>query len=77
MYRLGDVKTVAQGLLIVRLADAVPEIGIAVVDEQLTAVGKVVDVFGPVSDPYAAITPSDDTNPATFLGETLYANPGT
>ena len=77
MYRLGDVETVAQGLLVVRLADTVPEIGIAVVDEQLTAVGKVVDVFGPVSHPYAAVTPSDETNLAIFLGETLYADPST
>jgi RNA-binding protein len=43
------------------------------VDEQLNSVGRVVDVFGPVSRPYVAVTPDEGTALATLLGQKLYA----
>ena len=74
MQRLGEVDRTAQGLAIVRLVDAddPPPIGRAVVDESLSTAGRIVDVFGPVDAPYAAVTPADDRRLATLLGEKLY-----
>lgn len=74
MERLGEVVRTAQGLAIVRCADdEPPEIGTEAVDEQLTTVGRVVDVFGPVDRPYAAISPDEGVALPTLLGAKLYA----
>jgi RNA-binding protein len=35
----------------------IPRIGETVLDENLKPVGKVFDIFGPVSSPYVAIRP--------------------
>lgn len=74
MERLGEVVRTAQGLLILRTPDdATPDIGTTAVDESLDEVGRVVDVFGPVSRPYVAVSPDGDDPLATMLGEKLYA----
>ena len=74
MQRAGDVVRTAQGLLILRSSDAdFPDVGSEIVDESLTAVGTLVDVFGPVDRPYLAVSPNDDRRSATYLGATLYA----
>ena len=73
MKRLGEVDRTAQGLAIVRLGDDdPPDIGGEVVDESLSTVGRIVDVFGPVERPYVAVSPADDVRLATLLGEKLY-----
>jgi RNA-binding protein len=73
MKRVGTVVRVAQGLAVARVADDdPPRIGASVVDEDLDDVGRIVDVFGPVTEPYVAVT-SDDTDPALLLGTKLYA----
>ncbi|MFC4405883.1 H/ACA ribonucleoprotein complex subunit GAR1 [Haloarchaeobius iranensis] len=72
MKRVGEVVRVAQGLAVARSdSEEHPDIGTEAVDESLNAVGRVVDVFGPVSRPYVAVTTDDD--PALLLGQTLYA----
>jgi RNA-binding protein len=74
MERLGEVVRTAQGLLILRTSDdTTPDIGTTAVDESLNEVGRVVDVFGPVSRPYVAVSPDGDDPLATMLGEKLYA----
>jgi RNA-binding protein len=74
MQRVGTVSRTAQHLVIAR-ADGPdrPDIGRDVVDESLSSVGRVVDVFGPVDRPYVAITPSGGTSPASLVGKKLYA----
>lgn len=73
MKRAGKVVRVAQGLAIVRAEnDEFPEIGTAVVDEQLDEIGRIVDVFGPVERPYLAVTPEDRSLPQ-LVGSVLYA----
>ncbi len=42
-----------------------------VLDNQLTPVGTIYDVFGPVSDPYVAIKPTVK-NPEQYVGRFLY-----
>lgn len=74
MQRLGEVVRTAQGLAVVRCPDDEhPDVGTEAVDEQLNSVGRVVDVFGPVSRPYVAVSPDDGTQLATLLGKKLYA----
>ncbi|WP_256544743.1 H/ACA ribonucleoprotein complex subunit GAR1 [Halobellus inordinatus] len=74
MQRLGTVSRMAQNLLIVRCDDADhPDIGAEAVDESLSTVGRVVDVFGPVTRPYVAVTPASDVSPASIVGKRLYA----
>ena len=67
----------AQGLAILRAAEAGPNhrdaIGTQVKDESLADVGRVVDVFGPVEEPYLAVTPDDDVHLPSLIGSTLYA----
>lgn len=73
MRRLGTVSRTAQGLAVVRCeADDPPDIGTAVVDESLSRVGRVVDVFGPVDAPYAAVSPDDRIDLVDLVGEKLY-----
>ncbi len=43
--------------MIVKLEN-VPRIGDSVVDEKLRSVGRIVDIIGPVSSPYATVRPS-------------------
>jgi RNA-binding protein len=74
MRRVGQVVRTAQGVAVVRTPDeAYPDIGTAVVDEALTDVGDVVDVFGPVGRPYLAISPADDVHLPALVGAELYA----
>lgn len=74
MRRIGEVVRTAQGLAIVRCPDADhPDVGTELVDEDLVDVGQVVDVFGPVSRPYIAVSPAEGVQVATLLGSPLYA----
>jgi RNA-binding protein len=43
---------------IVVKTDKAPQIGSAVVDENLKVVGKIFDIIGPVSSPYAVVKPA-------------------
>jgi RNA-binding protein len=38
--------------------DKTPSIGSTVVDENLKVVGKIFDIIGPVSSPYAVVKPA-------------------
>ncbi|MDB2236588.1 Gar1/Naf1 family protein [Halorubrum ezzemoulense] len=75
MRRVGTVVRTAGGLAIARgdAGNDPPRIGASIVDESLSTVGRVVDVFGPIDRPYVAITPGDGVGLADLLGEKLYA----
>ena len=74
MRRIGTVDRTAQGLAIVHLdSDDVPDIGLMVINESLSTVGRIVDVFGPVDRPYVAITPTESTGLIDLVGTKLYA----
>lgn len=73
--RVGEVVR-THGLLVVRSADDdPPDIGATVLDESLSEIGRVVDVFGPVKRPYVAVTLADegDGDETRYLGQPLYA----
>jgi snoRNP protein GAR1 len=69
--RLGEAVRTASGLVIVQ-TEGTPRIGAEAVDESLDTVGRVVDVFGPVESPYAAVTPAGTTTVSQVVGQTLY-----
>ncbi|WP_302081024.1 H/ACA ribonucleoprotein complex subunit GAR1 [Salinibaculum rarum] len=77
MKRLGEVVRTAQGIAVVRSPDdSVPGVGTRVVDESLSDVGRVVDVFGPVEQPYVAVSPGESVRVATLVGSKVYARDG-
>jgi RNA-binding protein len=59
--------------IIIKIENA-PRIGDAVVDENLKSVGRVFDIFGPVSSPYAAIK-SQIHKPENLVNKELYVLP--
>lgn len=73
MRRAGTVVSIAQGTLVLRAADAdIAGIGAPVVDDRLTNIGRIVDVFGPVDAPYLVVTPTADIDLPDHLGDILY-----
>jgi len=48
-----------------------PKIGFEVVDENLNVVGRVFDIIGPVSAPYAIIK-TDTKEPEKLVNKTVY-----
>ena len=71
MQRLGKVLHVTPSQNIVVKADKTPKIGSAVVNENLKIVGKVFDVIGPVSSPYAIVKPANK-DPEKLTAKQLY-----
>jgi RNA-binding protein len=58
LQRLGRVVNVTPSQSVVVKIDKTPHIGSAVIDEKLKVIGKVFDIIGPVSSPYAVIKPT-------------------
>jgi len=58
LQRLGRVLNVTPSQNVVVKTDRTPHIGSAVVDENLKVVGKIFDMIGPVSSPYAVVKPA-------------------
>ena len=74
MQRAGAVLDVAQNVAVLRCdGEEHPDIGTVVLDADLTEVGRVVDVFGPVERTYLAVTPDEGVRLPALVGETLYA----
>ncbi len=58
MQRLGRVLHISPSRNIIIKIENTPKIGETVVDENLKTVGKVFDIFGPVTSPYTAVKPT-------------------
>ncbi|MCL4430378.1 MAG: Gar1/Naf1 family protein [Candidatus Bathyarchaeota archaeon] len=58
MQRLGRISNVSPSGNAIVKAENPPKIGSEVADENLNVIGKVFDIIGPVSSPYAVIKPS-------------------
>jgi RNA-binding protein len=52
-------------------SEKAPRIGSEVVDENLSVIGKVFDIIGPVSSPYAVVKPTV-REPAKLLDKPVY-----
>jgi RNA-binding protein len=71
LQRIGKALSVTPSSSIIIKTESPPKIGCEVADENLTVVGKVFDIIGPVSSPYAVIK-SNVKNPTTLLNKPLY-----
>lgn len=71
MQRLGKVLHVTPSQNVVIKINNPPKIGSAVVDEKLKIIGKIFDVIGPVSSPYAIVKPAIK-EPETLANKQLY-----
>jgi RNA-binding protein len=71
LQRLGKVLNVTPSQNVVIKISNPPKIGAAVVDEKLKTVGKVFDIIGPVSSPYAIVKPAIK-EPETLASKQLY-----
>jgi RNA-binding protein len=58
LQRLGRALNVTPSQNVVVKTDKTPSIGSTVVDENLKVVGKIFDIIGPVSSPYAVVKPA-------------------
>jgi RNA-binding protein len=74
LQRLGLILHVTPSRNIIAKIENVPRIGETVVDENLKPIGKVFDILGPVSSPYATITPTI-RNPEKLADRTVYTLP--
>ncbi len=74
MQRLGRVVNVSPSKNVVIKAENAPRIGSSVVDETLQTVGKVFDVIGPVTSPYAVVRPTV-REPGHLVNKQLYLLP--
>ena len=74
MQRLGLVLHISPSRNIIAKVENTPRIGDTVVDENLKPIGKVFDIFGPVSSPYVAVRPSIQ-EPGKLTNKTLYVLP--
>jgi RNA-binding protein len=71
LQRLGRASNVTPSRNLVVKAENPQKIGAEVVDENLKVVGRVFDIIGPVSSPYAVVKPSV-SEPAKLLNKPLY-----
>ena len=74
MQRLGQVLHTTPSRNIITKIENLPRIGETAVDEHLKPVGKILDIFGPVSSPYASIKPTTH-EPEKLVNKTLYVLP--
>ena len=72
MQRLGKVLNVTPSQNVVVKTEKTPRIGSTVVDENLKIVGKIFDIIGPVSSPYAVIKPAVK-EPEKLTNKQLYS----
>ena len=71
MQKLGRVINLTPSRNFVVKTEKAPKIGSAVVDESLKTIGKVFDVIGPVTAPYAVVRPAVK-EPEKLAGKQLY-----
>jgi RNA-binding protein len=74
LQRLGKVLSVTPSQNIVMKVDKPPKLGAAVIDENLKVIGRVFDIVGPVSSPYAIVRPTIK-DPEKLTNKQLYVSP--
>jgi rRNA processing protein Gar1 len=71
LQKLGRVRALTPSKNMIVKTDKAPRIGSEVIDENLNVVGKVFDIIGPVSAPYAVVRPTV-REPAKILNKPVY-----
>jgi RNA-binding protein len=76
LQRLGLILHVTPSRNVIAKIQNLPKIGETVVDENLKPIGRVFDILGPVSSPYATIAPTI-RDPEKLANKTVYTLPST
>jgi rRNA processing protein Gar1 len=71
LQKLGRVRALTPSKNIIVKTEKAPKIGSEVVDENLNVIGKVFDIIGPVSAPYAVVKPTV-REPAKIVNKPVY-----
>ncbi len=71
MQKLGRVRALTPSKNIIVKTEKSPKIGAEVVDENLKVIGKVFDIIGPVSAPYAVVKPTV-SDPVKLVNKPVY-----
>ena len=71
MQRLGRILNLTPSHNFIVKTEKTPKIGLSVVDQNLKVVGKVFDIIGPVSAPYAVVRPTVK-EPEKLANQQLY-----
>jgi len=71
LQKLGRVRALTPSKNIIVKTEKAPKIGTEVVDENLKVIGKVFDIIGPVSAPYAVVKPVV-SEPVKLLNKPVY-----
>ena len=74
MQRLGLILHLSPSRNIIVKVENIPRIGETVVDENLKPIGKIFDILGPVSSPYAAVRPTV-RDPEKLANKMIYVFP--
>ena len=71
LQRLGRIINLTPSHNFIVKTEKTPKIGLSVVDQNLRVVGKVFDIIGPVSAPYAVVRPTVK-EPEKLANQQLY-----
>ena len=71
LQKLGKVRALTPSKNLIVKSEKAPRIGSEVVDENLKVVGRIFDIIGPVSSPYAVVKPSVN-EPAKLVSRPVY-----
>lgn len=71
MNRLGKVIHLSSNKNLILRSKLTLKLRTTVFDNRLSPIGKICDVFGPVTSPYVSIQPSVK-NPKKYVGRVLY-----
>ncbi len=71
LQKVGRVRALTPSKNMIVKTEKAPKIGSEVVDESLNVVGKVFDIIGPVSAPYAVVKPTV-REPAKLVNKPVY-----
>ena len=71
LQKLGRIRALTPSKNMIVKSEQAPRIGSEVVDENLNVVGKIFDIIGPVSAPYAVVKPTV-REPIKLLNKQVY-----
>jgi len=74
LQRLGRVLHISPSCNIIIKIEKLSKIGETVVDENLRSIGKIFDILGPVTSPYAVIKPTIH-EPEKLVNRIVYVLP--
>jgi len=74
LRRLGKVLHISNRGSIILRTEKTPPVGdrSIVLDKKAQEVGIIIDVFGPVKEPYVAVRPKRDYDVSNLVGQMLY-----